>query len=267
MTPSANSDLEAFTRVTTGYYRSADPRMAALALRHLLRTLTETAPDDLGRFSSLLYLFHRIARLSAEARAGFEVVLRGFTGPHEGLVRAILEARPDRPSPDALALAIEGPEHLDLLWAEFFVTGSPDPILRIVGTLDWEDRVRRHLERWLRALSLFGRASRRQTAATLREFGLDVDLEAKRILTEADLDCLCFSIAERRILIFKHLPFVLKPEDVRILGTKGTALWSLRLNATEHARVAEICRAERSRPGGTARLRLTEPIDGRPFAL
>jgi hypothetical protein len=90
---------------------------------------------------------------------------------------------------------------------------------------------------------------------------------AKTILTDADLDCLCFSIAERRFPIFKHLPFTLPQEDLIALATKGSALWSLRLNATEHARVAEICRAEKDRPGGAARRRLTEPIEGKPFAL
>jgi hypothetical protein len=273
MDSAATSSSQAFATVTSGYYRSPDPHMAVLALRHLLGMVAashaEVAGDraaaraNLERFGSVLYLFGRIAQVSAEARAGFGPVLREIGEPLEGILRAILEGR----SPSALDLSVEGPQHLDVLWAEFFVTGSPDAVLRIVGTLDREDRVRGHVDRWLNAGSFFDRGKRRVTAAALREAGLDLDLDAKAILTDADLDCLCFSIAERRIPIFKLLPFALSQEDLRILATKGSALWSLRLNATEHPRVAEICRAERDRPGGAARLRLTEPIEGRPFAL
>jgi hypothetical protein len=51
------------------------------------------------------------------------------------------------------------------------------------------------------------------------------------------------------------------------LGAKGSALWSLRLNAGEHAVVAEACCGEANRPGGKARPKLAEPLEGRPFAL
>lgn len=267
MDSSANASVQAFTHVTTGYYRSSDPQMAALALHHMLRMVAATKPEDLGRLVNLFYLFHRIARLSEEARARFGPVLRDYEGPHKELAHRILEARDDGGSPNVLDLVVEGPEHLDLLWAEFFVTGSSDPILRIIGTLDREDCVRRHLDRWLHGGSFFGKAKRRATATTLREVGLEVDLDAKAILTNADLDCLCFSIAERKFPIFKHLPFTLAREDLLVLSSKGAALWSLRLNSAQHARVTEICCVERSRPGGAARLRLTEPIEGKPFVL
>ena len=265
-TADSPSPVDAFNQVTTGYYRSSVPQVAAQALRHMLSLVAETAPEDVGRLVSLLYLFHRIARLSEEAHTLFGSILRDYGGPHKEVVRAILKARDDGSSPNALELKVEGPQHLDLLWAEFFVTGSPDPIIHIAGVLDWDDRVRWHLDRWLHAWSVFGGAGRRATAATLREVGLPVDLATKTIVTDADLDCLCCSIAERRFPIFKHLPFTMPPEDLLALGTKGAALWSLRLNSTEHARVAEICLAERDRAGGAARRRLTESIEGKPVA-
>ena len=266
-TPDPLSPEAAFVEVTTGYYMSPVPRVAAQALRHALGMVAETQPENAVRFVSVLYLFHRVAQLSEEARALFEPILRDYRGPNEDLVRAIMVAPADAGPPNALRLEIRGPEHLDLLWAEFLATGSPDPVLRIVGVLDWEDRVRPLLDRWLRAWSPFGGARRRATAATLREAGLPVDLDSKAIGTDADLDCLCFSIAERRIPIFKYLPFTLPPADIVALGTKGSALWSLRLNSRQHARVAEICQAESDRPGGAARRRLIEPIDGKPYAL
>ena len=171
-------------------------------------------------------------------------------------------------NPNALDLRIQGPEELDLLWAEFFVTGSSDPILRIIETLDWEDRVRRHLGLWLQEKSFFGQLKRRATAATLRSVGLEVDLDAKLIITDGDLDYLCHSIAARSFPIFKHLPFQLSYEEAIAAMTKGTALWSLRLNSKEHQLVADLCHAEQKRPGGPTRLLLTEPsTEERPFAF
>jgi hypothetical protein len=263
----STSSFEAFRRVTSEYYREPDPRLAVLALQHTLGLLATIEPAQLQRFGNVVYLFRRIAEVSDDARIGFEPLLRGYRGPHRELALAILEAPDGGRAPSALDLAVQGPEHLDLLWAEFFVTGSPEPILRIIGTLDLGDQVRRHLEIWLRARSFFGGAARRATASTLREVGLEVDLDSRAIVTEADLDCLCFSIAERKFPIFKHLPFALPSADLLVLATKGAALWSLRLNSTVHALVAELCRAERARPGGAARLRLTEPVEGKPFAL
>jgi hypothetical protein len=68
---------------------------------------------------------------------------------------------------------------------------------------------------------------------------------------------------------FKMLPFELTPAEVTALATKASALWSLRLNARDHEKVAEICRIEAQRPGGPARLRATEAAgdDAPPFAL
>jgi len=48
-----NSAFEAFTTVTTGYYRSQDPGLAELALQHMLRLLADSNEDRLGRFETL----------------------------------------------------------------------------------------------------------------------------------------------------------------------------------------------------------------------
>jgi hypothetical protein len=155
------------------------------------------------------------------------------------------------------------------LWGEFFVTGQAEPLERIFSTLDWDDRVRQRLEAWLRETSLFGGSKRRAAVSTLASAGVVVDLERKVIVSTGDLDCLCFSIAEQRVPIFKMLPFELTPAEVTALATKASALWSLRLNARDHEKVAEVCRIEAQRPGGPARLRATEAAgeDAPPFAL
>lgn len=215
------------------------------------------------------YVFARIGQVSEAARDAFEPILRGFEGPRAELVQLVLPAAGDPTVPDAVQAPIEGCEFLDLLWGEFFVTGQAAPIERIFSALDWDDRVRQRLAAWLRERSLFRGSKRRAAASTLASAGIVVDLERKVIVSTGDLDCLCFSLAEQRVPIFKMLPFELTPDEVKTLGTKASALWSLRLNARDHDKVAEVCRIEAQRPGGLARLRATEAVgdDAPPFVL
>jgi hypothetical protein len=257
----------AFTEVTSGYYRSPDPRQAALAFRCLLDLFVEAGPENLERFGSLIFLFGRIAQVSGEAHAALGAVVDEHAGPLPPIARRIVDARGDATFPRVAELVVERPEHVDLLWAEFFVTGSVDVVARIASLLDDVDRVRRHLELWLGERSWFGGAKRRAKADALRALGLDVDLETRTIRSEGDLDCLSFSIAERKLPIFLHLE--LPPEDLTAASVKASALWSLRLNAMDHEIVATCCRAEAERPGGPARRLLgTVPVaDRAPFAL
>jgi hypothetical protein len=256
------STHDAFEQVSTGYYLSPDPQRACLALVHMLSLLATSETRDLPvRFDSLFYLFARIAQVSSQAFTQFTSVAESFDGPHAPIVRSMLRAPIDPTFPNALKMPLEGPESLDLLWAEFFVTGSSEPILRIISALDRPDCVRRHLDLWVSERSLFGNAKRRTTVATLASVGLLVDLDQRAIVTTGDLDCLCFSIAERKFPIFKHLPFTLSPEDVLALLAKGSALWSLRLNSRKHPIVAKLCAEEAQRAGGPGRRRLTESVD------
>jgi len=264
------AELDAFERVTSGYYRDPDPALAALAARQWLRMLAAADDAQVARMMVLFYLFARISQVSPAARDGFAPILDAYDGPHADLVRRLRAAGDDASFPSVLALPIERPESLDLLWAEFFVTGRPDAVLRIVSTLDWPDRIRPRLEAWLHERALLGGAKRREAAAKLAAVGLEVDLERRTIVTPGDLDCLVFAIAERRVRIFELLPFGTTEEDLNALAIKASALWSLRLNAQAHDLVATICREEATRAGGPARRLLAEAGnggDGRPFVL
>jgi len=259
----------AFEQVTSAFYRHKDGELAAAAFRHLV-DMTQGGPGwpQEARFANIIYLFCRIAQTCGSARDAFEAMVPSLDDRAATLLRRILEAPSDPSFPNALEISIASPAELDLLWAEFFVTGSREPILHIISTLDWDDRVRHHLTAWLREHPLFGGSKRRETAALLESVGIVVDLGSKAILTAEDLDCVCYSIAERKFPIFKHLPFTMPTEDILALGTKGSALWSLRLNSTVHEAVEIVCESERGRPGGRARLRLTEAqTKGPPFAL
>jgi hypothetical protein len=263
-----NDDREAYRIVTAGYYRNPDAGLATRALRHWLGGLAGADDSEVGRMMVVFYLFARISQVSEPARDAFAPLLRAYDGPHAAIPRRLQEATSDPAFPRAMQVPIERPESLDLLWAEFFVTGQAEPVERIFTTLDGNDRVRERLTTWLAERALFGGAKRRASAELLAAAGIVVDLERRTIVTAGDLDCLCFAIAEQRVPIFKMLPFELTPEEVMTLATKASALWSLRLNARDHDKVAEVCRVWAQRPGGPARRLATEPVgDVPPYAL
>lgn len=260
------TDGEAFGVVTSGYYKNPYVQLATRALRHWLVGVAQADEAELARMMVLCYVFVRISQETPGARAAFVPLLQAYDGPNAELPQQLL-LLPET-LPNALDVPMERPEVLDLLWAEFFVTGRPAPIERIFSALDQPDLVRERLGAWVRESSLFGRGKRRDTAAALADAGLVVDLERKAIVSTGDLDCLCFAIAERRIPIFKLLPFQLTQDQLLQLGTKASAVWSLRLNARDHERVAEISRVEAKRPGGPGRLLAAEPVGAAaPFVL
>lgn len=258
----------AFSIVTTSYYRGVADDVVVAALECLLQMLKDAGWPTDARLGNLLYIFSRIAQLSASARDAMASLQPNLNGRAAEIVRGVLAASLSADFPNALDRKISGPPDLDLLWAEFFVTGSREPVLRLVRTLDNPDGIRRLLHAWLQERSWFGASRRDAAAETLRSHGLVVDLKARRILTDGDLDCACFTLAEHKIPIFRLLPFEIPPADVLNLSVKGAALWSMRLNSCEHDVVRRLCEEEHRQPGGFARRRLMEPIrEQKPFAL
>lgn len=253
---------EAFERVTRGYYRAPSPGDATRALEVWLLVLDRASEEQVPGMMVLMYLFGRVAQESVEVRGAFEPIIASYAGANRELATGVL-----RPLPNVLAIVVDRPEILDLLWAEFFVTGRRAPLLRIVSALDARDVVRARLEAWLVERSWFGGKQRDEIATALAQVGLVVDLAQRVVVTAGDLDCLCFSFAEQQTKIFPMLPFDLTPVEVLQLGMKGSALWSLRLNASTHELVATVCREEATNPGGLARPMLAEARDGKPFAL
>ncbi|HSD86884.1 MAG TPA: hypothetical protein VLB44_05195 [Kofleriaceae bacterium] len=237
-------DLSNFRAITAGYYRDPDDRKAALALGTMLAMLRASPKDELGRFSNLLYLFGRIAQRSELAHALFLPIVAAYDGPHVELARVVIAARTTGKFPDAAAIPIEHPMHLDLQWAEFFATGNTAVIARLASVLDRPDRVRAYLSRWTLSAA---------RARELREAGIDVDLDARTIVTEGDLDVLAFAIAEKRIPIFRILE--LSEEELMAVALKGAVIWALRLNALHHPLVASVW------PGEPA------PADSPPYTL
>ena len=247
----STEETSALDETLHAFYRTGNAERAILALSQCL---------DGGDIDNpaVLYTFARIAMISPEARHGF-LDLRSRDPAY---VNLLLRGPADLDFPACSATEI-GPGDLDLLWAEFFVTGDPGPVRRIVGVLDGSDRVREFLGSWLRdqGQTFFGRRAIARFRPMLVRCQFPIEYESHSIDEGVDLDVHVALNAQGGRLKFDELPFKLSVDELVRLAVKSAAVWSLVSLARDHERVAESCASEATQPGGAAR-RLLQPRTG-----
>lgn len=268
MQPS-QAEIERYESVMAGYYKNPAPEEAAHALGFLLR-YTNCWQQDSPSAPQMMYLFCRIAQLSPPAKEAYQQLCAGLNEEQGKFVMRILAALQANNLPNPLSKVPQDPAHLDWCWAEFLVTGELDAVRHIVKTLDQNDTIRESLEAWYSANTqqtgalgylkqLLGANPTTTALKALAEVGIAFEKETGKLKNQEDMDCYCVHLAEKKIPIFKILPFQL-PQDLLLRAvSKGSALWSLQSNAQQHERVAQCCKEEAQKPGGKARLLLTEP--------
>lgn len=246
----ASAAQRALERVqTASFYRNPDPADAALAFEYAIKTQVDEPLT--------MYALSRIAMLDHPAQVAFERLR--WNHPADADLAARVLSGPTQPAfPDVLTMPIDRPRVLDLLWMEFGVTGSRDPVMRVVSVLDWDDVARARLEDWLTAHSdadwhdppldayqrLFVRC------------GFPIDYQARLIRSPLDIDLHVALLAAAGKLKFDALPVALSQDELIRLSMKSAAVWSLRTFAQSHPIVADICVREAARPGGAARAQL-----------
>jgi putative NIF3 family GTP cyclohydrolase 1 type 2 len=203
---------QALDKFETYYYRSPAPKEAPRMFEWWL-THDFSPSDPVGRLIQGFF-FARVARDNPEVVRGYEVVLPKV--PHEArlVILEVLSVSGDEntrkflqdcaanskfgaekdvidkilagpiPAPlDIFQRPIEGGWDLDLLWIEFFVTGSPRPVLRIVDVLEWPDRLRGKLSAWMESTSPVA-----NQVQLLEQGGFVLDFAHKEIVNIDDLD-------------------------------------------------------------------------------
>ncbi len=155
-------------------------------------------------------------------------------------------------------------EDLDLLWAEFFVSGDVEVVRRIISVLSWPDRIRTRLEDYLAARSSMPLIRRRLRDRAMRAVCepsyVEIDLERQQVVTQDDLDWAVFKTlggAELEGLLSRQ-PFHFSVVELTEIGTKSAARWSLSSNAEQHSIVLDACEAEGHRATGRSRLALLD---------
>jgi TPR repeat protein len=237
----------------TYYYRSPAPERVTEALQWFVST-----PDVLDPKSAVPmgYFFGRVAQEHPSLIQEYRGVLRAASPQAKPFVSGILaELAATPPGPvNALQRPILTATDNDLLWAEFMLTGSEEPIVRLIDVLARPDVVRAHLEAWL-AFPLLELDTRLGRIVDDLRFtaGIVCDLHRGEIRTQGDLDCRCLmqglalAPTERVQDVRDALPFELTDEDVTFMGAKASAKWSLASNANRHLQVLRTCEAEVAR--------------------
>lgn len=248
----AGSDPRAacFAEVTSGIYRRVEPESVwhaiTYAVEHQLPNENPTIAMMFIRIAEVYPTVHEhLVACKSNANQAEQLALKMILDPPAGLRNA--EYLPDE---------IASPGEMDLCWSEFLVTGSTNPIEKVVAVLDREDRTRPFLNE-----SLGGEGT---TALTIGEgelaelAGIGVALgqdEGKwQVVSPGDLDILLwFGVKDQKPLCLKV--FQTMSEDHRVhLANKGAAMWSLRANADQHGTIRLFCEEQSKIEGGRGRL-------------
>jgi hypothetical protein len=234
-----------FDQVLQSFYRAPD---AVAAVQLFEAWLSSTNPSVID-----LHTFTRMAARSEQVRAGIEA-LRS-TKP--AVVDAVLKGFDD-PAFPRVGNGPPTPEEMDLLWVEFFVTGSTKPVLRLVRILDEPDLARARLTQWLKetGTGFFGKRKLARFLPVFARCMIPVVVEARAIDGPLDVDLSIALAARAGRLKFAELPIPLSQSELVRIAAKSAAVWSLNANAVTHQPVKEVCAVEATRPGGAARVLL-----------
>ena len=254
-----------FLDFTTYYYQRPRVDLASDALRWYSRS--PWVKDPLSA-APMAYFFARLAQIHPDLAPDYAAALKEVTDEGAVFIRGVLESTPT--TVKAVDRLIRTPTDNDVLWAEFALSGSEQPVVRLIQVLEWTDRVREGLVAWLRRpapprfLSLFDRRDQMQRALD-NVAGIVCDLARQSIETPDDLDCRCMldgvAISQERFEgIRRLLPFPLSSDDLHRIAIKASAKWSLASNCQQHPKVRHVCVEEAARRSGRARLALLDII-------
>jgi len=272
-----------YNDLLVNYYRNAQPDKIPAALEHIAASeFIKTSPTDVSAMTA--YLFGRIARQEPSLVAKYMEVFEKATQTHEGRVfilmvfqicgneevkhfledklnnKDFVNEKQDMQNIlngglpigfDPLKREIKNGVDLDFLWAEYFVTGAKEPIVKIVDTLGWPDRFKLKLQEW-RDKKRSSNEKRILDKLLNRGLQMDVDLDKIFIKETVDLDGLFAAQIQFRAPDKKQQDSIKKirkmlnisDEDIMYMAVKGAAMWSLQSNAQQHPKVLQFCKEE-----------------------
>lgn len=264
MSPEPTSDGRAltsehatcFSEVTSGVYRRVDVDSVWSAIQYAVgKQLAAENPTIMMMFIRITEVYPQVhehlVAIEPEADSAERLALQLILNPPAGLRNA--EYLPDE---------VASPGEMDLCWGEFLVTGSTEPIEKVVAVLDRDDQTRPMINGLLRG----DEGPALQVAETeLSEFasiGIALGQEEGRwqIVSPGDLDILFwFGVKDQKPMcleIFKQMT-----EEHRLhVANKGAAMWSLKANASQHGTIRLFCEEQSKIEGGRGRL-LINPTD------
>ena len=248
---------DSIASVTAGFYRDADPTVAADALTFALEA------GEYKKNPTLLLMFARMAEAYPEVNAWFRRLLSpSLDAEWRQVIQLLLEPPDQLKGAGYLLTAIGNPQNLDLFWCEFLVTGTLEAVKRIVAVLDWKDLTRSLIDEALLLRSGGVELSEYQWQS-FRQLGILIgSTDAVRhphVAVPGDVDLLIWHGIQEKHEASVALVRQFRQDHLVHMATKGAALWSLRSNAEQHPSVKELCEAEAGVAGGVGRQYLRQP--------
>jgi hypothetical protein len=186
------------------------------------------------------YLTTRVPTANDEEQLALSLIL----DPPEGIRDA--EYLPDQ---------IQSPGEMDLCWGEFLVTGSIEPIEKVMAVLDREDLARGVIDALLSPAEspqlTLDDAEREELAAV--GIALGFADQQWRIASPGDIDILLWFGLKDQIAACSRIAASMSQEQLVHLANKGAALWSLRANAEQHGKIRLYCEEQATVDGGIGR--------------
>ncbi len=250
---------ESLDKILDGFYKSKNIEDATLGLQYWLE---QSEHDEDLLSDPIPYIFMRISTLSPEAHEAFSKLKESNSWTNRSYCyndfwELIIHGSQNPAISKPFQGPVEHPQDLDMLWAEFFVSGDIHPLQQIVSVLDWNDLVRERLNKWLHRRKFpFFNGKQKTTENLLHECLFPIDFDRKIIDEPLDLDMQVALCAKNGLLKFNELPFSLSEQELVRLAMKSAAVWSLTANANTHEIVADFCKAEAKLAGGASRLLL-----------
>lgn len=151
---------------------------------------------------------------------------------------------------------------LDFLWVEFLVSGDERAVRKIIDVLDWPDKTRQKLDKYLTS-SIAASDKENLTGILLKEYGIKCNLPSNQVETKEDLDIIIATNLQKKQAKSESFQEVKKAlnltsDDILYMATKGSANWALNSNAQQHKKVFEICDNEIPKRSGAAKISLLE---------
>ncbi len=246
-----------FAQVSSGIYRRIVPQSVWLALSYAVRhRLAAENP-------TIMMMFVRIAEVYPEVRQYLQQQLASADRSQRTALDLIFNPPPGIRDAEYLPDQIQSPGEMDLCWSEFLVTGSVDPITKVVQVLDREDMSRRLIDTWIVDDDPSGIAFDEEEMNQLANVGIALGRKAVagddasdapwQIMSPGDVDVLLWFGVKDKVpacmRIFDHMD-----DEQRLhLAVKGAAMWSLRANAAQHGKIRLFCEQQSKLPGGSAR--------------
>ncbi len=229
------SSVGGIDSVFRSFYRNPNPQLYVDVVRYV-RSLEEEPTIEVPFYVVRIPQIHEECRTALEALQSEDETIAAYA-------KGIASSRAAELIPKPLELPLDHPAVMDLLWAEFFVTGNTEAVDRIVSILDREDNFRAKLVQWLQTQLNTPTQERifEDYQDRFENWGFPIDYDTGTIDEPLDSDFSVARLMKDGKLKVDELPFELTTEDCTQMAMKSAAVWSLRNVAEDDPKVAAIC--------------------------